>query len=79
MMLNCQGRHSWLFGTGSLYSTEYCNVLKYWDIINVPFVGNAKLILFRCPKNKVHYRLIMMCLIIGTPKTLIFHLGQMEN
>ena len=41
-------------------------------IINFPFVPNGKLIIFRCPKIRAHYSLIIMFLNIGTPKTINF-------
>ena len=36
--------------------------------MNFPFVPNGKFIIFRCPKSKVDYSLITMCLNTGTPK-----------
>ena len=67
------------------YDLDYCNVLKYWEvlghlkIINFPFVPNGKLINFRFPKVWAYYSLIIMCLNTGTPKNHHFPFGTKEN
>ena len=43
--------------------------------MNVPFVPNVKLIIFKCPNIWAHYSLIIMCLNIGTPKIINFPFG----
>ena len=40
-----------------------------------PFVLNLKLIIFGCPKILAHYSLMIMCLNIGTSKTINFPFG----
>ena len=44
-------------------------------MINFPFVPNGKLIIFRCSKIWAHYRLIIMWLNIGIPKSHHFPFG----
>ena len=46
--------------------------MGHLKIINFPFVPNGKFIIFRCPKIKVDYSLITMCLNTGTPKNVNF-------
>ena len=45
-------------------------------IINFPFVPNGKFIIFRCPKIKVDYSLITMCLNTGTPEKHYFFISD---
>ena len=44
-------------------------------IINFPFVPNGKFIIFRCPKIRAHYSLIIMSLNTGTPNNHHFPFG----
>ena len=44
-------------------------------MINFPFVPNGKLIIFRCPKIRAHYNLIIIGLNIKAPKTINYSFG----
>ena len=50
-------------------ATLMCLSIGTPKIIHFPFVPNGKFIIFRCPKIKAEYSLIIMCVNIGTHKT----------
>ena len=56
--------------------TVMCLSIGTPKIINFPFVPNGKLIIFRYPKIKAHYSLIMMCLNILFYSILSHNLGR---
>ena len=55
--------------------TVMCLRIGTPKIINLSFIPNVKLFIFRCPKIWAHYSLIIICLNIGTPKTINFPFG----
>ena len=64
----CNGPSSNLNKSVLSRSTVMCLSIGTPKTINFPFVPNGKLIIFRCPKIKAHYSLIMMFLNIGAPR-----------
>ena len=48
--------------------TLKCLSIGTSNLINIPFVSNGKLMVFRCPNIQAHYNEAVLCLNFGTPE-----------
>ena len=53
---------------GRCWVTLKCLSIGTPNLINLPFVSNGKLMVFRCPNIQAHYNEAVLCLNFGTPE-----------